>query len=121
MNPRHPFEQMWKKSQPPPPPPALVVLGAPTITVGELATQIQVRSSEVLKHLMLDLGIMATVTQSIDAQTAGMVAYNFGVEVRDACFSSFETPGFVVSHPPVVQRCAVRDAICYAFGTASSH
>lgn len=49
--------------------------------VGELATQMEVKVTDVLKHLMLDLGVMATITQSIDSNTARMVAGNFGVEV----------------------------------------
>lgn len=68
----------------PPPAPALVVLSEATITVGELATQMKLKPAEILKHLMLDLGIMATVAQSIDPQTARMVASNFGVEVSDS-------------------------------------
>lgn len=50
--------------------------------VSDLAEMMEVRPSEVLKHLMLDLGIMATITQSIDADTARKVAANFEVEVR---------------------------------------
>lgn len=49
--------------------------------VSNLAEMMEVKTSEVLKHLMLDLGIMATITQSIDADTARRVAENFGVEV----------------------------------------
>lgn len=45
----------------------------------------EVRPAEVLKHLMLDLGIMATITQSIDSDTARQVAENFEVEVRVRC------------------------------------
>lgn len=67
--------------QAPPPAPALVVLTEPTVVVKDLATMMKVKPSEVLKHLMLDLGIMATITQSIDADTARKVAGNFEVEV----------------------------------------
>lgn len=73
--------------QVPPPAPALVVLTEPTVTVSDLADMMKVKGSEVLKHLMLDLGIMATITQSIDADTARKVADNFGVKVRTAVFS----------------------------------
>lgn len=54
----------------------------PTVVVSDLADMMDVRPAEVLKHLMLDLGIMATITQSIDTDTASQVAYNFEVEVR---------------------------------------
>lgn len=68
--------------QAPAPAPAVVRLPGPTIVVSELAEMMEVRPAEVLKHLMLDLGIMATITQSIDADTARQVANNFEVEVR---------------------------------------
>lgn len=76
--------------QAPPPAPAVVVLTEPTVTVSDLADMMKVKGSEVLKHLMLDLGIMATITQSIDADTARKVADNFGVEVQTVvfCFSA---------------------------------
>lgn len=73
--------------QVPPPAPAIVVLTNPTVTVSDLADMMKVKGSEVLKHLMLDLGIMATITQSIDADTARKVADNFGVKVQTAVFS----------------------------------
>lgn len=68
--------------QAPAPAPPMVRLPGPTIVVSELAEMMEVRPTEVLKHLMLDLGIMATITQSIDADTARQVASNFEVEVR---------------------------------------
>lgn len=60
----------------------MVRLPGPTVVVSDLAEMMEVRPAEVLKHLMLDLGIMATITQSIDSDTARQVAYNFEVEVR---------------------------------------
>ncbi|CAN0455791.1 unnamed protein product, partial [Discosporangium mesarthrocarpum] len=58
-----------------------VLINGPTITVGNLAEQMDVKGAEVVKHLMLDLGIMATITQSIDAETAVQIATTFGKEV----------------------------------------
>ena len=75
------FARAYVFEQAPAPAPALVLLTEPTVTVSDLAGMMKVKGSEVLKHLMLDLGIMATITQSIDADTARKVAYNFGVEV----------------------------------------
>ncbi|CAM9978364.1 unnamed protein product [Scytosiphon promiscuus] len=74
----------------PAPAPPVVRLPDPTIVVSELAEMMEVRPTEVLKHLMLDLGIMATITQSIDADTARQVASNFEVEVDDGTNPYFD-------------------------------
>ncbi len=51
------------------------------ITVQELANRMAVRSAEVVKALM-GLGVMATVTQSIDADTAELVVGELGHRVK---------------------------------------
>eukprot|EP00752_Nemacystus_decipiens_P001884 g1815.t1 len=76
--------------QAPPPAPAVVRLPGPTVVVSDLAEMMEVRPAEVLKHLMLDLGIMATVTQSIDSDTARQVANNFEVEVDDGASGEYD-------------------------------
>jgi len=48
------------------------------IQVQELASLIQVGSGEIVKHLMLNKGIMATMTQSIDILIAKEVVLAFG-------------------------------------------
>jgi translation initiation factor IF-2 len=48
-----------------------------TITVQELANRMAERGAEVVKSLM-KLGVMATITQSIDADTAELVVEEFG-------------------------------------------
>jgi len=48
-----------------------------TITVQELANRMAARAPEVMKALM-KLGVMATITQSIDADTADLVVQEFG-------------------------------------------
>jgi len=67
---------------PPPPPagPAVVKLGE-TITVGELAVALRVGAAEVVKDLM-KMGVLASITQSIDADTAEKVALSYGADVR---------------------------------------
>ena len=50
------------------------------ITVGELATRLKVTSSEVIKRLML-MGVMASVNQVIDYDTAYLIADELGVKV----------------------------------------
>ena len=59
--------------------PAQVVL-EDTITVGELATQLRVGAAEVVKDLMR-MGVLASITQSIDAETAEKVALGYDAEV----------------------------------------
>lgn len=59
--------------------PARVSLGD-TITVGELAQQLRVGAAEVVKDLMR-MGVLASITQSIDAETAEKIALAQGAEV----------------------------------------
>ncbi len=51
-----------------------------TITVGEFAQKIQKGAAEIIKKLMM-LGVMATVNQSIDFETAQLIAADFDIEV----------------------------------------
>ena len=51
------------------------------ITVGELASKLTVTASEVIKKLM-HLGVMATINQEIDFDTAAMVVLEFGAKVE---------------------------------------
>ena len=51
------------------------------ITVGDLATKLKKTAAEVIKQLML-LGIMATITQTIDYDTAEIVATELGAKVE---------------------------------------
>jgi translation initiation factor IF-2 len=51
------------------------------ITVQELANRMAARTPEVIKALM-KLGVMATVTQSLDADTAELVVQEFGHRVK---------------------------------------
>jgi translation initiation factor IF-2 len=52
-----------------------------TITVQELANRMAARGGEVVKSLFR-MGVMATLTQSIDADTAELVVQEFGHRVR---------------------------------------
>ena len=52
-----------------------------TITVQELANRMASRAGEVVKALFR-MGVMATITQSIDADTAELVAQEFGHRVK---------------------------------------
>ncbi len=52
-----------------------------TITVGEFAQKIGKGAGEVVKKLMM-LGVMATITQSIDYDTAALIGEDFGITVN---------------------------------------
>jgi len=82
-----------------------------TIGVGELAKRMGVKVGEVIAKLM-GLGVMATVNQSLDVETAILVASDFGYEVEQAMTDELEIEalqvqedehgGELVSRPPVV-------------------
>ncbi len=60
-----------------------------TITVQELANRMAARGNEVVKALM-KLGVMATITQAIDADTAELVVSEFGHKSRRVSESDVE-------------------------------
>jgi translation initiation factor IF-2 len=60
-----------------------------TITVQELANRMAARGNEVVKALM-KLGVMATITQAIDADTAELVVSEFGHRSRRVADSDVE-------------------------------
>ncbi len=80
------------------------------ITVGELAQRLDKSAAEIVKKLLM-LGIMATITQTIDYDTAALIAEEMGIEVKkevvltkeDILFSEEEDrPEDLVPRPPVV-------------------
>jgi len=79
------------------------------ITVQELANRMATRTGEVIKTLM-KLGVMATVTQSLDADTAELVVQEFGHRARRVSESDVEiglegatdTDAELQPRPPVV-------------------
>ena len=79
------------------------------ITVGELANRMAERTADVVKELM-KLGIMATATQTIDGETAELVAGEFGHRVQRVSESDIEIglsgsdddPASLQPRPPVV-------------------
>ncbi|MCQ2965858.1 MAG: translation initiation factor IF-2 [Alphaproteobacteria bacterium] len=60
-----------------------------TITVQELASRMAERGADVVKQLM-KLGVMATITQTIDADTAEIVVTEMGHKVRRVADSDVE-------------------------------
>jgi len=52
-----------------------------TISVSELAARMRIKASEVIAKLM-GLGVMATINQAVDVDTAMLIAADFGYEVE---------------------------------------
>ena len=80
-----------------------------TITVQELANRMAEKAADVVKELM-KLGIMATVTQSIDAETAELVTMEFGhkvvrvsdSDIEDGLGGDVDSEDSLKGRPPVV-------------------
>ena len=79
------------------------------ITVQELSNRMAERGVDVIKSLM-KMGVMATITQSIDADTAELIATEFGHRIKRVSESDVEanlsiiedTPEKMLPRPPVV-------------------
>ena len=79
-----------------------------TITVGELARAMGVKAGELIKKLM-DLGVMSTINQPLDYDTASLVASEFDYEVKQVGFVEEDVlkpipdkPEDLKPRPPVV-------------------
>ena len=80
-----------------------------TITVEELANRMAERGNDVIKALMA-MGVMATINQTIDADTAEVIATEFGHRVKRVSAADVEIglkgeddeEGAIESRPPVV-------------------
>ena len=79
-----------------------------TITVGELAQRMAVKANEVIK-VMMNMGVMATINQPIDADTAVLVVEELGhnpVVVKESAIDEdvqgTDTEHAVLPRPPVV-------------------
>ena len=80
------------------------------ITVGELALRLKVQAAEIIKKLMLN-GVMASVSDVIDFDTAALAAMEIGAKVKKEVVVTIEDRLFVepedeesnqVERPPVV-------------------
>ena len=85
-----------------------VIKIAEVISVGELAQRMGAKVGQVIKKLM-DLGVMTNVTQTIDVDTASLVAAEFGYEVENVAIDVDkllqrveDDPGKLLPRPPVV-------------------
>jgi translation initiation factor IF-2 len=82
-----------------------------TISVGELAKRMGVKASEVISVLMR-MGVLATLNQALDVDTAALVSADFGYEVEQAMTNELEVEalqeqevemgGEAMLRPPVV-------------------
>jgi len=80
-----------------------------SLTVGELAKQMSLKAGDVISKLM-ELGVMATINQLLDQDTATIVAEEFEYQVESVSFDETEIlesekeedPGSLVTRPPVV-------------------
>ncbi|SFM34798.1 translation initiation factor IF-2 [Ectothiorhodospira mobilis] len=80
-----------------------------TITVGELAQKMAIKAPELIKALM-GMGVMATINQTIDQDTATLVVEEMGHipkpmqegEVEDELVPEAEEQGEALPRPPVV-------------------
>ncbi len=89
---------------------AQVVLVPDSITVGQLAERLDKSSTEVIKKLMM-LGIMASVNEELDFDTASLIVEDFGSKVEkeiilteeDKLFNDVEdSPESLIPRSPVV-------------------
>jgi translation initiation factor IF-2 len=86
-----------------------VVRIAEGVNVAELARQMGVKAGEIIRKLM-DLGVMSTLNQVLDVDTATLVASEFGYSVENVGFDvesaidegEEEVAGEAVTRPPVV-------------------
>lgn len=82
---------------------------AEAIRIADMAQQLGVKANEIIK-VLFGLGIMATINQSIDIDTASVVAAEFGYEVEKVGFSEDDyllpkeedAPEALKPRPPVV-------------------
>ncbi|MBU4186452.1 MAG: translation initiation factor IF-2, partial [Proteobacteria bacterium] len=79
-----------------------------TIVLADLAKRLGIKVNEMIKALM-DMGVMATVNQTIDFDTAALIATEFNYEVERASFEEEvilkvekDDPDKLTARPPVV-------------------
>ncbi len=82
-----------------------------SITVGELASRMKKTSGEVIKKLMM-MGVMASVNQEIDFDTAYLVAEEFGVKVEKEVVVTIEEKLFDLEEDSADQLSERAPVVC---------
>lgn len=105
--PRNKYKEQKKKMVMPPVTPKKIIIGE-TISVQELSKNMSKTASEVIKKLF-EMGIMATINQELDADTAILLADEFGITVEvkqekidEILFDDDDNPRDLKERPPVV-------------------
>ncbi len=81
------------------------------IVVGQLASKLHVTAGEVVKKLMM-MGMMATINQSIDYDTAALVADEFGIAATPEVVVSIEERLFDDAEDSAEELCERAPVIC---------
>jgi len=90
---KHKAQQKAKKAAPPPPPPPpkeqkrIIRVEGEAIQVQELARHMGIKASELVAKLM-GLGVLVSITQMIDLDTAAIVASDWGFTVEKVGFDA---------------------------------
>ena len=86
-----------------------VIKVAENISVSAIANDMGIKASEVIRFLMKELGMMVTVNQTIDVETAELVAAEHGFTIQDVSFkeedftsSSSDKPEDLELRAPIV-------------------
>lgn len=87
--PRRPKKDKKAKSVAPPPERKKAITMGDIITVKELSEKIGIQVSEIIKKL-LGLGVLATINQELDYDTANLIAAEFDIELERKAVKSFE-------------------------------
>lgn len=84
-----------------------------SITVGELARQLTIKASEIIKKLMAQ-GVMATINQALDVDTATLIAGEYHFEVKSTVQTVEDILG--TKEPVDESRLVARPAIVTVMG-----
>jgi len=78
----------------------------PDMTVADVAEGLNVSATQIIKKLMM-LGIMASLTQSVDRETIELIALDYGTELQDEVntdLSRFEELEIVDNEEDLIER-----------------